>query len=198
MNDSACIQEWEQELNKTFSSEQRQRIYKRAHETSICARIQETNYKIFARWYRTPERLNQIFSEVSDKCWRCQGSKGTMLHIFWECPMLRSFWREIRRALQICLEYEIPDDPEFYLLHMNQISEKAYRETSICHPLDAAKACITKMWKSPLAPTIEMWICKVKEISKLEELVWTAQHKQEKHLRRWISWKSFLDSRVEV
>lgn len=186
-----CVQEWEQELGKPFSSIQLQHILKFTHESSICAKIQETNLKIFTRWYRTPVKLKRIFSDTSDLCWRC---RRDMLHIFWKCPKLKKFWTEVRRIVQNFMDDKIPEDPAFFLLHASHIPEKVYKESIIHHLLDAAKACIPLTWKSLLPPTIGMWLRKVKEINKLEDLVLSARHQQERYSRTWSPWNIFMAS----
>lgn len=49
-----CVREWERELGKPFSTIQLRSILRFTHESSICMKIQETNFKIFTLWYRTP------------------------------------------------------------------------------------------------------------------------------------------------
>lgn len=65
----------------------------------------------------------------------------------------------------------IPEDPAFFLLHASDIPEKVYKESIIRHLLDAAKECVPLTWKSLLLQTIGMWLHKVREISKVEDLV---------------------------
>lgn len=137
-----CITEWERDLDKTFNTPQRRHILRFTYKSSICTKTQETNFKILTRWYRTPANLKKIFPDTSDQCWRCQGEKGTILHIFWSCPKLEHFWKEVHRILQKFTECEIPDNPAFFLLHASSIPGKIYKKSIICHLLDAAKACI--------------------------------------------------------
>ena len=66
-----CITKWEQELHCTFSAKMRQQILTFTHKSSICTKIQETNYKILTRWYRTPVQLHKLFRSTSEACWRC-------------------------------------------------------------------------------------------------------------------------------
>lgn len=86
------IDKWEEDLNCQFTETQKQHILTFTHKSSICAKIQETNYKILTRWYRTPSVLKKCFPTTSDICWRCTQNKGTLLHIFWSCPRIKVFW----------------------------------------------------------------------------------------------------------
>lgn len=53
--------------------------YKRSYIKIL--NLQETNFKIFSQWYRTPSFLHRCFLNTSDFCWHCQGECGTLLHL---------------------------------------------------------------------------------------------------------------------
>ena len=150
--------------------------------------------KLTIRFFLDGTKQKKTFPDTTDRCWRCQKEKGTMLHIFWDCPRLKSFWGEILKILQRFTDSTIPEEPAFCLLHVNDLSEKAYKESIICHLLDAAKACIPLKWKSTLPPTIQMWVCRVREISRLEDLVLSSRHQQERYSGTWGPWNAFLAS----
>lgn len=86
---------WESELDRQFVISTRNQILRFTHKSSICAKTQETNYKIISRWYRTLVVLHKLYPTTSDQCWRCQSNKGTLLHIFWTCPKLTHFWQTV-------------------------------------------------------------------------------------------------------
>lgn len=47
--------------------------------------IQEHNFRIYSRWYRTPSIVHRIFTNTLDCFWCCGVDEGTMLHIWWSC-----------------------------------------------------------------------------------------------------------------
>ena len=128
---------WERELNRQFTAADEQRILRFTHKSSICAKTQETSYKLLSRWYRTPVLLHKFFPATPDLCWRCRADRGTLLHIFWSCPGLSRFWRVIREVAQKFTARTIPDDPAFFLLHVSTVPEKTYKKSVIRHLLDA-------------------------------------------------------------
>lgn len=136
------ISKWEKDLDHTFMSAQVQRIIMSTLKFSICTKIQETNYKPLTRWYLTPHALHTRYPEASKICWRCQKNRGTILHVFWSCPKLTFFWTKIRETIQKFTEYNIPNDPAFFLLHVSTMSAKLYKKSIVRHLLNAAKACI--------------------------------------------------------
>lgn len=185
---------WELELNCHFNMAKRQRILRFTHRSSICAKIQETNYKLLSRWYRAPALLHKFFPATPDLCWRCGADKGILTHIFWSCPILNHFWRVVREVTQKFTEHTIPDDPAFFLLHASNISEKVYKSSVIRHLLDAARACIPLHWKATLPPTIASCLTKVEEIRHMEDLILTAQNRQETFSKTWQLWTMFIYS----
>lgn len=188
------LTKWEEELECSFNHTQRQRILRFTHKSSICAKTQETNYKILSRWYRTPVQLHKIFPTTSEVCWRCQKDKGTLLHIFWSCPKLSRFWRVIHETIQLFTDKTITKDPAFFLLHATETPDKVYKRSVIRHLLDAARACIPLCWKSTTPPSIDMWLGKVEDIRQMEDLIHTAQHREEAFSKTWQLWSMFIYS----
>lgn len=146
-------------------------------KTSICTKIQELDYKILTRWYYTPQLLHKYFPATTDTCWRCQADKGTLLHIFWSCPLLQHFWTTVPANTQRFTDHMIRNDQAFLLLHATTILAQSYKRSIVRLLLNAAKSCIPLMWKKSLPPSIGLWLHGVEEIKKLEDLVLTAQNK---------------------
>lgn len=84
-----CLASWEKDLHCTFSPTQRQQIISLSLKSSLCTKLQETNFKLLTRWYLTPSRLKKCFPSTSGQCWRCMEGEGTLIHIFWSCPKLK-------------------------------------------------------------------------------------------------------------
>lgn len=109
--------EWEHELQCEFTEEQLQHLYQLTHSSSIDNKTQENNYKLLTRWYHVPMTLSLIYSPASDLCWRDCGQRAMFLHMWWECPEIRSFWEDIRDHIAEVLEIDLP----FLLLHLHII-----------------------------------------------------------------------------
>lgn len=188
------IDEWERDLQCTLTTRQKQNILHFTYRSSICTKMQETNYKILTRWYNTPAKIHKIFPSSSDRCWRCQNDRGTILHIFWTCPLLERFWRTVQNTIQKFTDRQIANDPAFFLLHAAHSSSKVYKKSLIRHLLDAAKACIPLMWKSTQPPSVGTWVRKVEDIKTMEDLILTARHQNELFSRTWTRWNMFIYS----
>lgn len=190
--DLSFLRKWEAELQWTFTKTQIQNILRFSLKSSICTKIQETNYKILTRWYYTPQILHKYYPATSDRCWKCQADRGALFHIFWSCPRLNHFWTTVRHVTQKFTDHKIPDNPAFFRLHTSRIPAKCYQKSIVRHLLNAAKACIPFLWKNSMPPSIGTWLHKVEDIKKLEDPILTAQNKQEKHSKAWRLWNRFL------
>lgn len=84
-------------------------------------------------------KIFQIFLIVAGDAVR---SAGRYRISFWSCSKIEGFWREVQRITQKFCEDEIPEDPALFLLHDFKISVKKYKESIVCHLLNAAKVCI--------------------------------------------------------
>lgn len=45
--------------------------------------------------YITPLRFSKMFPTSSPRCHDCKISKGSIMHVYWECRKLKLFWKEV-------------------------------------------------------------------------------------------------------
>lgn len=189
-----CLTKWETDLGRNFTESQKQNMIRFSFKSSLCTKIQETNFKILTRWYLTPGRLHVIFLYTPDYCWCCQRDKRTILHIFWACPKLTAFWTAVRTISQKFTDYKIPNDPAFFLLHMSTISVRIYKKSILCHLMNTAKSCIPLFWKQQCPLTAATWLRKVEDVNRMEDLIMTAQDRHETYKKTWTLWNMFIFS----
>lgn len=127
------FREWEIELESHCTEPQKRNMLRLVYTSSICIKIQEANYKFLSRWYRVSKMLAISYPLTSDRCWWGCGLQGSHIHIWWECPKIRSFWVELRALISEITTVPIQDDPVQCLLHGTQSSIRAYKKSTVPH-----------------------------------------------------------------
>lgn len=118
--------------------------------------IQESYYKVSNRWYLTPSRLHQMYPNNDISCWRCHKDVGTIMHIWWDCPNIVSFWIAFHQEINYWLNLPLQLSPNCCLLHLKLDIGK--RDTVVLNNLFiTAKMMIAKNWKSTTIPTLSQW-----------------------------------------
>lgn len=185
------LTKWERDLGLEFTDAQVKYIMTLSHKSSINSNLQEMNFKLLTRWYRTPKLLHRIFPAVSENCWRCSREVGDLFHIFWSCPVIQKFWQGVDRVISLILEEDLSLGPGICLLHLANIPAKSYRKSLLVRLLNTAKSCISLCWKSPDPPNLARWIVKINDLWRLEDLGANTLDKRQELLGIWHPWLNF-------
>lgn len=112
--------------------------------------IRENFYKLRSHWNLTPDKLNQVFSEVKLVCWQCNKEIGNMKHVWWTCPRLFEFWKKRDTEITLKMGIMLNLTPESCLLHL-YLGEKNC--VLLNNLLLSAKLIIARRWKTTVVPT---------------------------------------------
>lgn len=92
-----CIYQslWQKEIGSNMNEVQGRDIWSSPALTSPILTIRFQSFKILAHWYCTPTRMSYINKNISPKCWRKCSERGTYLHCWLVCPIVKIFWSKI-------------------------------------------------------------------------------------------------------
>lgn len=178
-NYPAFLYNWERDLNKNLSDQEKSSILLLTHSTSIASKIAEVNYKLLTRWHYTPATLHKLFPQKSPLCWRGCGDIASHAHIWWYCPLIRPYWLTIFYWFKEIQGSEVPNDPWYVLLHCTGESAGSYKKSITPHLLNAAKVLIPKFWKTTKIPSLRQWLREVDHLYYMEDLTYCSKKNSE-------------------
>ena len=178
---------WQTEGNFTITEEEWEKTCEGLWETTCSNTWREYNWKNHIRYFITP--LQKRYRGAGVGCWRsCGQSVANHFHVFWECSVLNSYWREIHKHLEDVFDIDIPfqfdtlGNLPFDLLDNND-------KKLILILLVASKKAITRKWMQPQQPTVDEWIGIIHEIYRyMEKLSFSLRTQEEKIFWIWIKW----------
>lgn len=184
-------QKWESELSMSFSEKQWLEAIKSNNSFTRSTAYWETTQKLLLRWYYTPY-LTAKFSNIgSNECWRGCGRVGTLLHMIWECPNLRSFWRAIFKLISKITGFIRKGEAELAILSIHIDQYPPALRPIVIQILMAARLTITSKWKSNSSPNISDVTRKIDEAFKYEQIMANTQGNTNRFYKQWDPWISF-------
>lgn len=174
-NDNMACKTWEKDLSLSLTSDDWEQIYLNIHKGSINVSTQENGYKIHSSWYRTPTFLHKFTPTTPETCWRCLKEWDTLLHIWWSCPRILTFWKEVHCITSHVTSYYLELLPAQFFLHHSPLPHKSYHKSLAMHMINAAKQCIPIHGGSPHHSSIKEWFNRIKKVAEMEELIHIAR-----------------------
>lgn len=168
---------WSESLDMTLTDNQWERACILAHKCSLSTRMQKTAYKVLTHWYATPDKIHKWFPQVPDTCWRCKKEIGTLIHIWWQCDRITSFWNNVKEIVYRIMETKLTLNAACCLLHISNFTYKKYKNFLSRHLLNAAKSLIPLFWKSTNTHTLKDWLHKISCICEMEDTLAQSERK---------------------
>lgn len=98
---------WEKDFLTSFTEGWvRLRRFNLAFSGNVC--IQKNILKLIQRWYLTPSRMAQMFSQGLGFCWRCQNPHADYMHNWWSCARIYTFWSIVNSKIEEITRMKLP------------------------------------------------------------------------------------------
>lgn len=180
-------EKWELELNILIEDELWDNLCKGSHTGINSQSWKEFDWKLKVRYFHTPLVISNFVKDPSAAlCWRNCGKVGDHTHIFWDCPVIQVYWKNVKEELENILGMEVPSSPLFYLLGaMSNDIFSANQSYIVRILLLVAKKTITVNWKTIKSPTISEWKQRVKQVYIMEHMTSILQMNTDLFKQRW-------------
>uniref|UniRef100_A0A8C6NVZ4 Reverse transcriptase domain-containing protein n=1 Tax=Nothobranchius furzeri TaxID=105023 RepID=A0A8C6NVZ4_NOTFU len=131
---------------------------------------QQIHYNFIHRLYLTPKKLHAMKIIRDPNCKLCDLDRvGTFKHMFWECPPVMDFWRQVAGRLSALLGCSVPCLAGVLILNdFSQIKLKVAVQRVLLAGLTAAKKMVATRWKPPHCLSVYAWTTLFLDIAYLE------------------------------
>uniref|UniRef100_G1KW51 Reverse transcriptase zinc-binding domain-containing protein n=1 Tax=Anolis carolinensis TaxID=28377 RepID=G1KW51_ANOCA len=178
---------WVKEVGHSINLAEWEKIWKRNLKFTYSIELRENWYKIFYRWYITPERLAKFSKGKGDgKCWKCGKHNGDFMHMWWGCKRIKKYWQEIQKEMEKILQIKFDLKPEYFLLGITNFHMDLNTEKLFTYMVTAARICLAKLWKTKETPSVEKWTVRLIDIKNIDLL--TQKVSQNVSTRQWTDW----------
>ncbi len=145
---------------------------KSVHNCSVNVRHTLINFKTLHRLYYSKERLHSFFSDVSPVCNCCKLTIGNLMHSFWSCSKLCTFWKCIFHCFSEAFGKCWERDPLMAILGAATplSSANKHEMMAVLFGTVIAKKLILQEWKTDTVATYDLWLREMANTLHLERL----------------------------
>lgn len=163
-------------------------IWENVFVTSKNPAHQFIHYTFIHRSYATPFRRFKIKLIPIPMCDRCRmNAVGTLMHMFWECPVVSQFWSHVSDFLTKMMGFPVNKVSPLYLLNDDSsLVLQLVQKIIIYAGLTAAKMVILCAWITPTILSLRTWLSYFQDIVCIERSVAMITKLRQIQLRHWM------------
>ena len=163
-------------------------IFKLVNSTSLCARHCLLQFKVVHRTHISKLKLSRYYPDVDPYCDKCKREEASLIHMFWTCPSLEKYWREVFQTLSLIVGLDMEPNPLIALFgttdDVNVRLTPAKRRTLSFASLLARRALLLR-WRNAAPPTHAQWLRDVMSCLNLEKIHYSICNSKEKFQKVW-------------
>lgn len=127
-----------------------------------------------------------MFPDFSPNCDKCQSPNSSLIHMFWTCPSLEKFWRNVFQTLSLTLDTVLEPDPLLALFGvMKGGGLPKTKCTALSFALLLARRSILLRWKGAHLPTHSQWLQDLMSCLKLQKIRCSIRKSEQKFYKIW-------------
>ena len=149
--------------------------------------IRETQIKTILGFHFTPLRMTKIKNTDNHLCWRGCGEKGTLLHCWWECKLVQTFWMLVWWILTK-LGNNLFQDPVTPLLGIYPKDAQSCHKDMYSTIFIAELFVIARTWKQPKCPLTKERISKMWYIYTAEKKITSCKWQMDEARKHYFDW----------
>lgn len=194
-NNFLVKERWEKEFGMLIMDDIWENISLQIHKVTNANIWREFQWKIVHKFFRTPHIISKFNPLQSGACWRACGEQcANHLHIFWSCPVLNDFWKEILDSIDNIFSSTIVRGPFLAILGAVQTQTMSKKRIYLLHILlAAAKKSITLSWLKVDPPRYDTWLDIVRGIYTMEKITFKLRLQEEQFQARWSPWLRVIE-----
>ena len=101
---------WQSELKTMWTSAQWKKIRLNVFKLTTSTKLRYFQYRILSKKLVTNVTRSKWDKSISGKCHFCQEGKENILHLMWECTVIKNFWCKIAKWLNYICKYSTKFD----------------------------------------------------------------------------------------
>ncbi len=144
------------------------------------------------RWYTGPtcqKRNFLVYSQIlAHAVKKCKRDEASLIHMYWSCPSMGKFWKEVFQTLSTVLNLDLTPDPLIALFGITRRDDPhltSYKYHALSFASLLARRAVLLRWRDAASPTHAQWLGDVMSCLSLEKIRYSIHNSYKKFLNVW-------------